>query len=130
MVVLLAAGWIIYQRHQGDPLPSSSSTTQLTIKRDNTLSQPYTHNFIKEVSHSSAVVIMEDMRYLQKIQDGAIYHCPSDDGVDYDMAFTHPTLKATATLGGCQVINVGDKAYFANNKLWKDITKATGEPLE
>jgi hypothetical protein len=128
-LALLFAGWIVYERHH-DTLLSSSSATQLTIQRKNTLDQPGIGNFTKRASHLSAVILMHDIKTAQAVPGGALYNCPNDDGVEYILQFSHPSLKATASATGCQMVMVNGREYFTTDAFWKDVSRATGQPVE
>lgn len=131
ILVIMVIGWFVYgQRHKNVLHSVNSSATHLTITRTNPLHQSGVSNFTKMVSDPSALIILHDINSLKSVPNKAVYNCPSGDGVDYVFKFTNPILEASAEARGCERLTVSHRAYFSTPKLWHDISKATGQPID
>lgn len=112
--------------------PSPASDTGLVISRENSLNQPGVSDFTLAVSHSSAVILLDDIKRLKSVPGSpdAIYNCPEDDGVEYTLQFSAPDLMFTADATGCAWIHVNQRTYFTTDSFWRDIKNATHKAID
>jgi prepilin-type N-terminal cleavage/methylation domain-containing protein len=125
IVIIIGAGFFVFRSHHDATKSSPSSrTTSVLITRENTLSQPGVSNLKKSLSGSRATTLLGDVNSLKPLAGGAgaIYNCPEDDGVEYTLTFTDPSLHATVAATGCQRLTINNKDYITTSKFWSDLS--------
>jgi prepilin-type N-terminal cleavage/methylation domain-containing protein len=117
IVIIIGAGFFVFRSHH-------DATTSVLITRENTLSQPGVSNLKKSLSGSRATTLLGDVNSLKPLAGGAgaIYNCPEDDGVEYTLTFTDPSLHATVAATGCQRLTINNKDYITTSKFWSDLS--------
>jgi hypothetical protein len=129
LVVGIAASLLLFRPATGAPKLSgesgttaagSTSATLVRTRSNLNISSPQplsrTTTDVTQVQHLYAVV-----RGLKPVPSNAIYYCPIDFGVQYQLTFrTASGILLTATIdpAGCRFLSIGNQGYYTTDAFW------------
>lgn len=140
LLIVGTAGYFVTKNvGKKDPTQGSkaSSKVALIITRSNPLRQLGVSQFTVKVSNvQTANTILADLNKLQPAPAG-VFSCPNDNGVNYTLQFSNPSVSYKVDASGCEEVTMNNKVYTssttnnnAGTNFWNAISKATGQPID
>jgi hypothetical protein len=111
------------------------SATSVVIARNNLGHQPGVSALTKTIHGPAAAKLLNEVKSWKPLPTSSdpshpfVTSCPANFGLTYTLTFTNPSLTATADATGCQWVTVNDETYRSTDAFWKDVSKATGQPI-